>query len=343
MKLAVFTVTDNGAKIANRIKEQLKDKVVVFTPPNPKADSSKPWLMELVSDNFPKYDGFVFVSAVGIAVRALSPHLKDKTIDPAVVVVDDTGAFSISLLSGHIGGANDLARKVADAVGAMPVITTATDVSGKPALDLFMKDLGLKTGDKSGLKRVSAGILRGETACIFADIKLGRWGNRAKVAYSVRSLSQLKKYRKVYDHVIVVTNDDEIETEEGDLVLRTRRIFAGVGCKKGVAADEVKQAVKASLAGKGLHRHNLKGLASIDIKGEEEALFKAAEDFNVEVLLYPAEELDKVAPNKSQFVQEKVGAGGVCEPAAILASMDGKLIATKTVYGKVTVALAEEE
>lgn len=343
MKLAVFAVTENGAKIANQIKERLKDKVEIFSPPKSKLGTSKPWLMDLVSDNFPKYDGFVFISAVGIAVRALAPHLKDKTIDPAVVVVDDTGAFSISLLSGHIGGANDLAREVADAVGAMPVITTATDVSGKPAIDIFMKDLGLKIDDKAGLKRVSAGILRGESACIFADIKLGRWGDRAKVAYSVRPLGQLEKYRKVYDHVIVIVSDQNIKTEKGELILKPRRIFAGVGCQKGVTTDEVKQAVKALLASNGLHGHNLKGLASIDIKSEEAALFKAAEDFNVEVLLYPAEKLDEIAPSKSQFVKEKVGAGGVCEPAAILASRGGKLIATKTVYGRVTVALAEEE
>ncbi len=343
MKLAVFTVTENGTKIANQIKERLKDRVEIFSPPKSRLGTSKPWLMDLVSDNFPKYDGFVFVSAVGIAVRALAPHLKDKTIDPAVVVVDDTGAFSISLLSGHIGGANDLAREVADAVGAMPVITTATDVSGKPAIDIFMKDLGLKIDDKAGLKRVSAGILRGESACIFADIKLGRWGDRAKVAYSVRPLGQLEKYRKVYDHVIVIVSDQNIKTEKGELILKPRRIFAGVGCQKGVTTDEVKQAVKALLAGNGLHGHNLKGLASIDIKSEEAALFKAAEDFNVEVLLYPAEKLDEIAPSKSQFVKEKVGAGGVCEPAAILASRGGKLIATKMVYGRVTVALAEEE
>lgn len=341
MKLAVFTVTENGLKIADKIKEKLSDSIDIFAAP--KTDKSKPWLMNLVKEVFSKYDGFIFISAVGIAVRALAPNIKDKAVDPAVVVVDDSGAFSISLLSGHIGGANDLARQIADAVGAMPVITTATDVSGKPAIDLFMKDLGLKTTNKQGLKRVSAGILRGDSVCIFADIKLGRWGDRAKVAYSVRPLSQLIRYGKSYDHIVAVVDDEKMQLGRGILVLRTRRIYAGVGFQKGVSADDIKQAIRASLASKNLHMHNLKGLASIDIKGNDKALYEAADHFNVAISLYPAEQLDEVAPNTSQFVKDKVGAGGVCEPAAILASKGGKLIAEKTVYGKVTVALAEEE
>ncbi len=341
MKLAVFTVTENGVKIADRIKGTLKDEVEIFEPP--KAEDQKPWLMDLVKDVFQNYDAMVFVSAVGIAVRALAPHLRDKTVDPAVVVVDDGGSYSISLVSGHIGGANDLARKVADAVGAMPVITTATDIAGKPAIDLFMKDLGLKTTDTAALKRVSSGILRGESACIFADIGLGRWGDRAKASYSVRPLSQLKKYSKNYDHIVVVVDDKPVETVKKALVLKTRRVFAGVGFKKDATPEKIKQAIRGSLAKKGLHAHNLKGIASIDIKSEEEALRKAAEHFNVAVSLYPAVELDEVAPSRSNFVMDKVGAGGVCEPAAILASKDGVLIAPKTVYGKVTVALAEEE
>ncbi|HZD60609.1 MAG TPA: cobalamin biosynthesis protein CbiG, partial [Anaerolineae bacterium] len=187
MRTAVLAVTESGTRVANLIKEQLEDiDVEVFAPP--KEERKKPWLVELVGNVFSKYDALVFVSAVGIAVRAIAPHLRGKMVDPAVVVVDDTGAFSISLVSGHVGGANDLARKVSDAVGAIPVITTATDISGKPALDLFMKELGLKTDDVEKLKRVSSGILRGESACIFADISLGRWGDRVRAAYSVRPL-----------------------------------------------------------------------------------------------------------------------------------------------------------
>lgn len=340
MKLAVLTVTENGVKIAGRIKGRLSDDVEIFEPP--KEEDQKPWLMELVKDVFPKFDAMVFVSAVGIAVRALAPHLRDKTVDPAVVVVDDSGAYSISLVSGHIGGANDLARKVADAVGAMPVITTATDIAGKPAIDMFMKDLGLKTDDMTALRRISSGILRGESACIFADISLGRWGNMATASYSMRPLSQVKKYRKYYEHVVVVVDNNPVDAGKKALVLKTRRIIAGVGCKKGVTPEEVKQAIRGSLASKGLHAHNLKGIASIDIKSDEEALIKAAEHFNVGVSLYPAVELDEVAPSRSDFVMDKVGAGGVCEPAAILASRGGALIVPKTVYGKVTVALAEE-
>lgn len=341
MKLAALAVTENGARIANRIKDNLGDEVEVFTPPQAEAD--RPWLSTLVDNVFPKYDGLVFISAVGIAVRMLAPHIKDKVNDPAVVVVDDTGAFSVSLLSGHIGGANDLARKVADAVGAMPVITTATDLSGKPAIDLFMKDLGLKTDNIDGLKRISSGILRGESACIFADIPLGRWGDRSRSAYSVRPLKQLDKYGKAYDHIVVVVKDQIVDIGEDALILKTRRIFAGIGCQKGVSPAEVKRATKKALASTSLHAHNIKGIASIDIKEEEQALFEAAKHFNVNVSLYPAKELDDVAPSISDFVKDKVGAGGVCEPAAILASKGGKLIFPKTVFGKVTVALAEEE
>jgi len=341
MKTAVLAVTESGTKIANLIKERLDDDVEIFAPP--KKASNKPWLLSLVKEIFAKYDALVFVSAVGIAVRAIAPNLREKTVDPAVVVVDDTGAFSISLVSGHIGGANDLARKVSDAVGAMPVITTATDINGKPALDLFMKELGLKTNDMPRLKRISSGILRGEAACIFADISLGRWGDRVKAAYSVRPLKHLKKYGKIYDHVVAVTDDATIDTLPGTLILQPRRIFAGIGCRKGVSFDDVRDAVKSALGSQDLHMHNLKGLASIDIKRDEKALHEAAEHFEIGLTLFSAEELDKVAPGQSDFVKEKVGAGGVCEPAAILASKGGKLIVPKTIYGEITIALAEEE
>ncbi|MDI6716337.1 MAG: cobalt-precorrin 5A hydrolase [Actinomycetota bacterium] len=340
MRLAIFAITENGIKIANRIKERIDDEVEIFTPP--KAKGSKSWIGSIVKEVFPEFDGLIFISAVGIAVRAIAPHLRDKTIDPAVVVVDDAGAFSISLLSGHIGGANDLARKIGDTVGAMPVITTATDIAGKPAIDLLMKDLGLKTRDKAALKRISAAILRGETACIFADIGLGRWGDRARAHYSVRPLSHLEKYGNAYENVVIIEDDTPVNTDVDALVLKTRRVFAGIGCRKGIRSEEVKRAIRAALASKGLHMHNLKGLASIEHKSDEQGLLEATRHLNVGIHFYSAEELEKVSTNKSDFVKDKVGAGAVCEPAAILASKGGKLIVPKTIYGKVTVALAEE-
>lgn len=340
MKLAVIAVTESGVKIAKLCQERFDDDVDVFGPPGDGRDA--PWLMDLVGEIFPRYDGIVFVSAVGIAVRAIAPHLRDKTIDPAVVVADEAGGFSVSLISGHIGGANDLALRVSDAVGAVPVITTATDIHGKPALDLFMKELGLKTDDMPRLTRVSSGILRGESACIFADIGLGRWGDRVRAAYSVRPLDQIKRYRNAYEHVVVVVDEEVPQVRPGTLILKIRRVYAGIGSRKNVTDDEVRDAVRGALGSQGLHIHNLKGLASIDIKSEEKAFYEAAEHFGVEVSLFPAEKLNAVAPTSSDFVKEKVGADGVCEPAAILASAGGTLILPKTVHGRVTVALAEQ-
>ena len=340
MKIAVLAVTENGLIIADRMKTRFDDELEIFAPPAMGRDN--PWLLDLVSEIFLDYDGLVFISAVGIAVRAVAPHLRDKTVDPAIVVVDEAGAFSVSLVSGHIGGANDLAIKVADAVGAVPVITTATDTHGKPALDLFMKELGLKTDDMTRLTRVSSGILRGESACIFADIGLGRWGDRVRAVYSVRPLDQLKRYGSAYEHVVIVVDEEVPQVRPGTLILKIRRVYAGIGSRKGVTLDEVRDAIRSALGSQGLHLHNLKGIASIDIKNEEKAFYEAAEHFGVEVQLYPADKLDAVAVNRSDFVKEKVGADGVCEPAAILVSEGGTLILPKTVHGKVTVALAEQ-
>lgn len=341
MRTAVFAVTKNGLTIAKKIQRGLRSTVDIYTQPG---DTPSPWLLDAVGDAFEHYDALVFICAVGIAVRAVAPHVSNKATDPAVVVVDDAATFSISLLSGHIGGANDLAREVADLVCAMPVITTATDIGGKPAIDLMMKDLGLKTGDKEGIRRVSTGIVNGDSACVFADIRLGRWGDRLKASYSIRPLPQLNRYENDYNHVVVIVNDVDAQPSRRDaLVLRTRRVFAGVGCRKDVSTDEVRKAVKKALAQAGLRKYNLKGFASIDIKRDESALVETATDYGVGLALYPAEELDRVAPSESSFVKEQVGTGGVCEPAAILASKGGTLTLPKTVYGNVTVALAEEE
>ncbi|HEY3373911.1 MAG TPA: cobalt-precorrin 5A hydrolase [Candidatus Aquicultor sp.] len=371
MKIAVFAVTENGERIANNIDAGLNDSVTIYKAPKPvqtkvaDTEQKPPWLLDAVRDAFARYDALVFVSATGIAVRAIAPHIQAKTTDPAVIVVDDTASFAISLLSGHVGGANALTMRIAGATGAVPVITTATDRAGLPALDLFTKDMGFRTGDMAAFRSITAAILRGESACVFTNLPLADWDERLRKAYDIRPLSEIEPHAGAYSHIVIVpstagdmiTSTDEAaaqkieaiitkaasDLEQNMLVLQPRQIYVGIGCRRGVAVAEVQEAIEKALDMVGLHAYNVRGFASIDIKRDEAALSEAAKVYNVDVVFFPASELDAHAPGSSDFVRDTVGTGGVCEPAAILASKGGALILPKTVFGRVTVAMAEAE
>ncbi len=348
MKLAVISVTHKGAELAERIAPLLGPAVDVYakTGRNPvSSQQSYRNLSELVNEIFAEYAGLVFIMAAGIVVRVIAAHVRDKRIDPAVVVMDDGGQYAISLLSGHIGGANDLTRLVSQAAGAIPVITTATDVARLPAADVLAVKLNLAIEPFRSLKTINAAIVNGDRVAFFIDEKLnGQEQYRALAAQQEIMLADLNELAQAdtYDAAVVIT-DRQLEIAKPHLYLRPGSLAIGLGCRRGTTSAEILAAINQACQQAGCSFKSVAVIGSTVVKEDEIGLLAAAQQLDVPVEFFSNEQLQRcIEENQlalSEFVNEKIGVGNVCEPAAILAGQNNKLILPKTKYHKVTVAI----
>ena len=289
-------------------------------------------LREITADLFPAVDAMIFVGACGIAVRAVAPHLASKAEDPAVLAADEKGRFVIPLLSGHIGGANDLARQIAAGLGATPVVTTATDVNCRFAADAWAARQGLAIGDLEAARRFSAEILRHDLP-MQSDFPVEGGLPHGIYAGSSGSCGLMISCRSVRPFSTTLT-------------LTPRLLHAGIGCKRGTGADVIDAAVCAAFEAASLNPLALKRAASIDVKRDEPGLSAWAAEKRLPVAFYSAEELQSV-PGEfafSAFVLETVGVDNVCERAAMRSAGPGaSLIVRKMSLHGVTVAVAQEK
>jgi len=329
MKAALISFTEEGAKIRGKIEAGLKERgweCTGIAPP-------KGGLAEWTADAFIKQDALVFVGACGIAVRAVAPHVRDKTVDPAVVVVDEKGRFAIPLLSGHLGGANELARVIAGLIGAEPVITTATDLNNRFAVDLWAKENGLAIRDRDLAKEISAALLRGEVVGVCSDEPIaGELPEGLRYFQAGGDVPRLGFRVSVY------------ETEgpfQKTLHLVPRTVTVGIGCRKGVPLSAVEELLERVLRENRISERSIEKICTVDIKKEEAALKLLAAKFNVPLEVFPAGELDRLPGEfaASEFVSRITGVDNICERAAVLGS-GGRLIAGKQAQNGVTVALA---
>lgn len=323
-------------------------------------------LPELVAATFRRYDCHIFITAAGIAVRCIAPHLKHKAVDPAVLVVDHHGQYVISLLSGHLGGANELARRAAAVLGGRAVITTATDCDDLPALDVLAKERGLAVADLAAVKSVSAALLAGEAVELYdPDNLLGisgsRWEGLFTAIHEAEPGSPEGENGGEGENEacgassapagpprILVTGRNPAalgRAAERCLVLHPPLYCAGVGCKRGAPANAVYRAVADLFAELGLSSLSLAFVASIDAKSDEPGLLEAAHMLHVPLKFYSAGELSAFPVTQpSTKVRERFGIDGVCEPAALAAAGRGaELVAAKTRFEGVTVALARRD
>ena len=282
-------------------------------------------------EGFREADALIFCCASGIAVRAIAPWVKDKTTDPAVIVTDDQGQFIIPLLSGHLGGANELAVLIAQALQGTPVLTTATDVHGVFAVDVFAKKNHLKIESMRLAKAVSAALLAGEPVGFRSDLPWtgplpkGLLEGDAPLGIWISASTGESLYPKT-------------------LKLTPRRYAAGIGCRRGKPCEELAAFLQKQLAVCGISEGELRCVASIDLKKDELGLIELCEKLEIPFQTYTAEELLAVPGEftASEFVKTQTGVDSVCERAAVKAS-GGTLIAKKTAANGMTFALAEYE
>ncbi|CAN5711701.1 MAG: precorrin-3B C(17)-methyltransferase [Rubrobacteraceae bacterium] len=272
-------------------------------------------------------DGIVLFLATGAAVRLVSPLLEGKHRDPGVVTVDDAGNFAVALCGGHQGGANALAARVADILGGTPVITTASDSVGFPALDSLGEKLGLRLEEDSDLAAVGSALVSGQKINFVTD---ARW--------PLGPLPENIVPTDKWEAPLILISDRLAETPHPVVVYRPPSLVAGVGCSRGVGADEILDLLSRSLAEAGLAEKSVAALASIDVKRDEAGLLEAAEKLDVPIHFHPAEALRAVeAPNPSEVVREAVGTPSVAEAAVI--SSGAELVMEKRKSANATVAI----
>lgn len=268
---------------------------------------------EWTKDAFEKYDAIVFVGAAAIAVRSIAPCLKDKLTDPAVLVVDEKSQYVIPILSGHVGGANALAVQLAAYLQAIPVITTATDIQGLFAVDVFAVKNHLLITDRRKAKELSASILEYEQKLVYADAMLTHE-------------AVLPKYLSITDEVekadIIIDYHRLSGNMKGLQLIPEKTVWIGIGCRKGTEADMIKAAIRYFLAEHAIDERSVAGIASIDVKAQEQGILDACREYNWPFITFSAEKLCALEGDftASEFVKSHVGVDNVCERSALCAA-----------------------
>ena len=295
-------------------------------------------LGEWTGEMFKTKDGILFIGATGIAVRAIAPWVQDKTKDPAVVVMDERGVFAISLLSGHLGGANELAGQLANLTGAIPVITTATDINGRFAVDIFAKKNQLQIGNMKYAKNVSVNILDEKEVGFYSEFPI--------LTEVPKELTMVKPEEPFEGRVgIVVSLNDEKRPFKQTLHLYPRIVTIGVGCRRDIPKKVLEEMILDVLQSNHISVCCIEQVVSIDLKAKELAIQFFCEKYKIPFKTFTAEELTAAEGRftPSAFVKNVTGVDNVCERSAVLGSGKGRLIQKKKVRDGVTVAIAVKE
>lgn len=342
MKIGIISFSRRGYELGDRLREGLEEKgwqVEIFGKSKYIGDGQvKESVGQWTGKHFSRMDGLIYVGACGIAVRSIAPYIRHKTTDPAVVVVDERGRFSISLLSGHIGGGNDLAQTAAEIIGAQPVVTTATDLSGLFAVDVFARENGCHISDMKYAKEVSAQLLEGKTVGFSSDFS---WKGQLP-----RGLFHTKEGEDCRPELgiavsVHVKNPPFVRT----LYLIPKVVTVGIGCRKGTSSQAVEEAVRGAADSLGISMDSFERVASIDLKKDEQGILECCGKWNVPYVTFSAEDLGALRGDftPSAFVKSVAKVDNVCERSAMLACGGGRMILRKTVRDGVTVALAMRE
>ena len=334
MNIALTAFTSRGAELAGRLAKGLTEdgnSCALWVPERlapetglPGYRSLGPWTGERFADS----DALLFVGASGIAVRAIAPYVRDKFTDPAVVSVDETGRFAVPLLSGHVGGANDLARLVARRTGGTAAVSTATDVNGRFAVDQWAREQGFFLDGREGAKRVSAALLAGISVGVESD-------------FPIQGPLPQGVVEGPAEAGIALTLDPEKRPFPHTVRLIPPVLHLGIGCRRGTPAATIAKAVEGVFRSRHLSLKGVAAVCSIDLKKDEAGLLAFCQGLGLPLTTYSAGELSAVPGDftPSPFVHGVTGVDNVCERAAV--RRGGSLIVPKQAGEGVTVAVSQ--
>lgn len=337
---AIYALTPQGAELGRHLSARLHGDLFLSRDiASRRGEITFDSIMEMVRAVFHGYRNHIFITAAGIAVRAIAPCIKSKDQDPAVVVLDQRGRYCVSLLSGHLGGANALARRVASLTGGREVITTATDTEGLPSIDLLALEKGLAIANLPVLKWVNAALLKGTPIQIFDP--QDRLGLRSHSPKGVALEYCESKTAWTRGTPGIWVDWRTTPPPEDALLLHPRCVVAGIGCNRGTCADEIVTLIRETLDRKGISLKSLGTLATIDQKRDETGLLEATAHLGLPLRFFSRQEISGVSvPNPSAKVKQHMGVESVCEATALLGAGKGRLVVPKIKSGNVTIALA---
>ncbi|MZP28534.1 hypothetical protein GTO91_02190 [Heliobacterium undosum] len=302
----------------------------------------RPPLRDTFGPIFSSGKPILFIGALGILVRLLAPRIADKRTDPPVIALDEGGRFVISVLAGHWGGANELAEEVGRRIGAIPVITTATDVAGLPAVDTFARRWGARIEPWAAVKKIASAQLRGDAIKWLADERFLPVLKELEADFPWQPLRE-----PIGEPTIsrVLFSSRWVEPPV-DLRLFPCCLVAGIGCRRGVSLEQVHVAFQEACRIADVHPRCLTAIASAWVKAEEPALIALAKTYDVPFRTFSADEIQACCDSHreiggSSFVADTIGVKAVCEPTALLTHPQARLLLKKRAAGPVTVALAE--
>lgn len=348
--VAIYAVTPKGAELARSIGTVLGGSVFVpnrmVDPESVVPECGFESLKERVAETFNGFSAHLFITAAGIAVRAIAPHLVSKDVDPAVIVMDQAGEHVVSLLAGHLGGANALAKSVAELVGGVAVITTATDTEKLPSLDVVAQKAECAIHNLGAVKHINGALLAGDKVVLDdpADVlglKRGNWAERFIAA-------ELVPFAEEDEPTVVVSwrSAALLEPEEKTLLLHPRVLCIGIGAKRDASKEAVLSLIQDEFLQNDLALESVRCLASVDAKANEQGIIEAAKVLGIPFVTFPAELLDSVdVPNPSDVPLHVVGTKSVAEAAALMGARQkggSRLIVEKVKGDGVTMAVALE-
>ena len=344
MKISIICFTLTGQQTGEKLKKALEEQehaVSLYTKSKYIPESIKESTKDWAGKQFESADGIIFIGATGIAVRSIAPYVASKKTDPAVLVTDECGKFVISLLSGHLGGANELALQAAEALHAVPIVTTATDLEGKFAVDVFAKKNNCHIFRMKEAKEVSAALLAGEKVGFYSEfpwegelpdglvnccgLRDENWISENEPGTNVQNDNQIKSASDLFPKVgIAVTIHKNCTPFLSTTHVVPQAVALGMGCRKNKEAQAVEKAAFTCLEENQIYPQAVACLASIDIKKEEPGFLALAEKMGIPFETFSSEELLAVKGEftASSFVSRTVGVDNVCERSALKAAQD---------------------
>lgn len=339
MIVYIISFTENGSMINRKLGRNLQRKGY-----NAKSFSTEKYakkygliqmrtLKEWTKTAFNMSDIIIFIGAVGIAVRAVAPYIKDKFLDPAVIVIDERAMYTIPILGGHMGGANEFSKIISDMIGSQLIITTATDINNQFAVDVFAKKNNLKILERDMTKLVSSEILSGRKVDFICDVYDG---NKLPNGLTLKEKGNTCVCVSIYEKRLNYQNI---------LHLVPQKVHIGIGCRKGTEKEKLLEFADMCLKKSQIFEQSVSSVSSIDIKHGERGLIDFADEKKWPLYFFSAERLNTAEGkfSSSDFVKNVTGTDNICERAAVLASNGGEIIIKKMCHDGMTFAAACEK
>lgn len=334
MKTAVISVTKQGDAIADKIKTHFAVDIFSKLKTNSFDINS---ISRVCMEN---YSEIIFIASTGIAVRSIAPFVKSKDIDPAVIVIDCTGKYVISILSGHLGGANKLSIEIANIIGAEPIITTASDNMGFTAPDMIAKEFQLQIENLKKAKEIAAFMVAGKKIGFIDDeMKI-----TCPIGYEATTLENINDF----EGLVYITNKKNLDFQEEYRSTKTvvlklirKNIILGIGCRKNYDSEKMLKQVFEVLKQYNINKRAIKCISTVEVKKEETAIINLVETLKCKFEIWEIDEIRAVQHKYigSDFVEKTIGVRAVSEPCVELSG--GIFLLQKFCYEGMTLSIGE--